>query len=380
MLPAKNTGRTRSVGPAAFDKLLAQYDYTYPESAVALEPSEPRDSAKLLVWDAARKSREFSTFSHIGEYLPPRSVLVLNETKVIPARLEVIKSTGGRVRLLYVAPGHRKDEFNALADRPLEPGQVLTVARASGKIPALHVVSREKDGYVFRLSKPVNSKPNKGRDRMIPLDVFLKYGLTPIPPYLKRTTLGEKELRDKYQTVFAKQLGSVAAPTASLHFTNALLKKLQAAGHDIAYVTLHVNLGTFAPLTAQALAEGRLHEEAYRIDYRTVAFLERAKKEGRPIIPVGTTALRTLEAASDGRGRIKWPESATRLFIRPGYKFAMADGLITNFHVPRSSLLMLVAALVGRKRLLGLYNRALERGFRIFSFGDGMLLLPKRRS
>lgn len=349
-----------------FERLLAQYDYTYPESAVALEPAEPRDSARLMVWNAARSEPVFSTFARLGDYLPSHSVLVLNETKVIPARIECVKPTGGKVRILFVEAGVKKGEFRALADRPLAPGMELEVSQTAqdNRPVRVTVIDRDRDGWLMRTT---------GR----PIALFLKYGRTPIPPYLKRTLLGEEALRSKYQTVFAKHLGSVAAPTASLHFTKGLLAGLKRAGHDVVYVTLHVNLGTFAPLTPEAFSEGRLHEERYEISPSAKAFLERAKREGRAIIPVGTTALRALESAAEQNGRLARPEGATRLFIRPGYKFAFAGGLITNFHVPKSSLLMLVAALVKRTRLLKLYRAALAKGFKIFSFGDGMLLLPR---
>jgi S-adenosylmethionine:tRNA ribosyltransferase-isomerase len=314
----------------------------------------------LVVLDPKGMTR-YATFHELVQFLPARSVLVLNQTKVIPARIEAEKSTGGKVRILYIAAAG-KGRFHGLADRKLEPGMALKVGKSK-----ITVVSRETGDYVFEV---------KG---VAPLAMFKKYGKTPIPPYLKHTKLGEKALREKYQTVFAKTEGSVAAPTASLHFTKQLLKTLKKAGHDIVYVTLHVNLGTFAPLTKEAVAEGRLHEEPYSIDAKTVAFLTKAKKDGRPIITVGTTALRTLEAASDDDGKLRWPVCTTRLFIRPGYHFCFADGLITNFHVPKSSLLMLVAALVGRTRLLKLYKEAIGKGFRIFSFGDGMLILPRKR-
>jgi S-adenosylmethionine:tRNA ribosyltransferase-isomerase len=181
----------------------------------------------------------------------------------------------------------------------------------------------------------------------------------------------ERELRKEYQTIFAKREGSVAAPTASLHFTKRLFAKLKKKGIRIAYVTLHVNMGTFAPLTAEHLKSGSLHSEWYEIPPATQRAIAKAKKAGNPVIPVGTTALRTLESAALTRKQ----RGTTTLFIRPGYAFKVADGLITNFHVPRSSLLMLVAALVGRTKILQLYRRAARHGFRFYSFGDGMLLL-----
>jgi len=199
--------------------------------------------------------------------------------------------------------------------------------------------------------------------------VFMQYGETPIPPYIKNTKLSETQLREKYQTVFAKNTGSVAAPTASLHFTEELLEKLKQQGIQIEFVTLHVNLGTFSPLTEEALKTGKLHKEWYEISEKTAKALMKAKQEGRHIIAVGTTAVRTLEQSEGKAG-----EGETRLFIRPGDKFKFIDGMITNFHVPKSSLLMLVSAFVGREKLFELYGEAMKKDFRFFSFGDGMLL------
>lgn len=204
--------------------------------------------------------------------------------------------------------------------------------------------------------------------------VLEKHGDAPLPPYIKNSPLSKREQRQQYQTVFAKTPGSIAAPTASLHFTPRLLKSLKKAGIETAFVTLHVGLGTFAPLTAEHLKSGTLHEEEWFIDKKTAAQIERAKKEGRPVIPVGTTALRTLESAAAGRA-IKKLRGKTNLFIREGYNFKIADGLITNFHVPKSSLLMLVAAFAGRKKIQTTYRHAIKHGYRFFSFGDGMLIL-----
>ncbi len=343
-----------------FEKLLAQYDYEHPESAVALAPASPRDSARLLVL-RPDGSESDDTFRNLLKYLPPKSVLVMNETKVIPARLEVSKPTGGKVRLLFVREaGARK--FYALADRPIDEGSLLAV------VPRLQfeVVRREGTEWLMNV-----------RGSSSPLSIFKKFGRTPIPPYLKATPLREKILREKYQTVFAKHEGSVAAPTASLHFTPRLLKKIRAAGHSIVNVTLHVGLGTFAPLTPQHLAEGKLHEERFEIPAATAKAVAAAKRQGRPVIAVGTTACRAVESAANAKGLLAKRAGKTRLFVTPGYRFKIVDGLITNFHVPKSSLLMLVSAFVGRGRLLDAYRRAIARGFRMFSFGDAMLILPK---
>ncbi len=340
----------------SFERLLKSYDYSYPDSAVALEPAVPRDAARFLVLEPRRGVVGEDTFRNLPRYLPPRSLVVLNETKVIPARLTVTKETGGQARLLYVRdlPGRRR--FEALCDRPLTPGSRVRVGSTW-----IHIESVEQGRYTMRLSA-----------RGTVLDLCRRHGAMPLPPYLKKTPLREAAIRAKYQTVFARRTGSVAAPTASLHITPRLLRALRAAGHEIAFVTLHVNLGTFLPLKPEQVAQGRLHEEHYEIPVKTAAAIRRAKAAGRPVVAVGTTVVRALESAATGRGLRR--DGATRLFIRPGYRFRVVDGLITNFHVPRSSLLMLVAALVGRERLLRAYRYAVRRGFRLFSFGDGMLI------
>lgn len=336
---------------------LSKYDYRHPAKSVALEPASPRDSARLLVLDPSTKRIEHDTFRNLHKRLPPKSLLVLNETKVIPARIEATKPTGGRIRILYVADlGQGK--FSALADREVVPGMVLTADR---KIQ-IEVLERLGKEWAMRVI---------GRKK--PLDVFLQLGKMPLPPYLKATKLKESEIRDKYQTVFAKNIGSVAAPTASLHLTPRLLRAIEKAGHEIAYVTLHVNLGTFAPLTEENLLEGRLHEEQYEVPMKTFSAIKRAKKASRPVIAFGTTACRALEASANDQKK----KGYTRLFIRPGYEFKVVSGLITNFHVPKSSLLMLVSALTGRELLMKAYNKAVRAGYRLFSFGDGMMILPK---
>ncbi len=344
-----------------FEALLKQYDYQFPESAVALAPAVPRDSARLLVLRPDGSEGD-DVFRNLARQLPPKSVLVMNETKVIPARVEAAKASGGKVRVLFVREAGAK-RFYALADRMLDEGSTLAVApRVTFK-----VIRREGAEWLMTAHGAAS-----------PIAAFKKFGRTPIPPYLKATPLKERSLRKKYQTVFARHEGSVAAPTASLHFTPALLKKIRAAGHTIVKVTLHVGLGTFAPLTSRHVAEGKLHEERFEISAATAKALTGAKKQGRPIIAVGTTACRAVESAANARAAITKRSGKTRLFVTPGYHFKIIDGLITNFHVPKSSLLMLVSAFVGRERLLAAYRRAIARGYRIFSFGDGMLILPKK--
>ncbi len=341
---------------SGLDRVLARYDYEFPPAAVANRPASPRDSARLLVHERSTGRTKFARFRDLPKFLPPGAVLVLNQTKVLPARLEMRKATGGKVRLLYVAAS--SGLWKVMADRRLAVGSTLAAGRNK------FAVARHEDKYYFlRPPFPIARTA-----------AFLeKHGEAPLPPYIKNSPLSRSELKRRYQTVFAKRRGSVAAPTASLHFTKRLLRRLRAAGFDIRYVTLHVNLGTFAPLTPANLKEGRLHEETYEIDPATARALNTARAEGRPIVAVGTTVVRTLESAAAG-GRLRKLSGRTDIFIREGYKFRFVDSLITNFHVPRSSLLMLVSAFAGRELVLRLYREAIRRGFRLFSFGDSMFI------
>ncbi len=340
-----------------FARLLAEYDYDLPRELIALRPAVSRDSAKLLVYDRTTHEIATTVFSKLGDWLPRDSVLVLNDTKVIPARITFSKPTGGQVTLLYLS--HNRATVTMLADRRLERGWMLT---GPGK-KMLRVIRHQGSEYVMQ---PVGT-----------VGQFLRWldhhGTTPLPPYLRRSPLSEAKRREMYQTVFSKKSGSVAAPTASLHFTKRLLQSLKKQGVAIEYVTLHVSLGTFAPVTDQHLKTNQLHREEYEITEAAAARMNRYKAQGRPIIAVGTTTARTLESATR-RGRLVPGRSSTELFIQPGYRWKFVDGLITNYHVPRSSLLMLVAALVGRDRLFALYRYAITKKFGFFSFGDGMLV------
>lgn len=343
----------------SFDELLRQYDYQFPPERIAQEPCSPRDAAKLLVYDRNTESCMHSTFHHLVEFLQPNTVLVLNETKVVPARLRVRKSTGGEVALLILE--HHGHQVRALAPKKLRPGELLSITNN------LHFTVVRHDGQAWVLSSNVpSSKFSAMLDR---------HGSMPLPPYIKDTPLTPRQQREQYQTVFAKHPGSIAAPTASLHFTDRLLNALHERGIRFVKVTLHVHLGTFAPLTEEQWKAQQLHEETYAISPAAVAQLERAKRQGNPIIAVGTTVVRALESAVDAKGRISKPRGRTRLFLHPEHPPRFVDGLITNFHVPKSSLMMLVAAFTGREALLNIYREAIEEKYRLFSFGDGMLVL-----
>jgi len=341
------------------EKILSRYDYDYPAAAVAQSPASPRDSAKLLVYRRATGETRFDRFSGLAGHLPPGAVLVFNQTRVIPARLVLRKETGGRAVVLYI--GLEKGLLKVMSDRRLSVGSVLHL----GRDRSFRVCRQAGKYYFLRPSFPPAQV----------VAVLERYGLTPLPPYIKHSPLTESEVKEKYQSVFARRRGSVAAPTASLHFTRRLLRQLAGRGFASRFITLHVNLGTFAPLTAENLRTKRLHVEHYELDPRTAVFLNEAKKAGRPIIAVGTTVVRTLETAASGGKRLRRLRGTTDIFIREGDHPAFVDGLITNFHVPRSSLMMLTAAFVGRGKLLDLYQQAIRRRLRLFSFGDGMLVV-----
>lgn len=340
-------------------RVLARYDYRFPKSLIALTPAAPRDSARLLIYRRGTRTPEFDTFSNLGQYLPPRSVIVFNRTKVIPARLTMTKPTGGMVRMLYV--DHTATTVRMMTDATVPDGMQLTLTASL----SVTVLRHEGKYVIVKPSFPLSSL----------IRILKRHGSTPLPPYLRHSPLSEAQRKSQYQTVFAKTDGSVAAPTASLHVTTSLIARLKRAGHDIRFVTLHVNLGTFAPVTENHLRTGTLHVEHFDIDQKTKEFLNAAKAAGRPIIAVGTTVVRTLESSVRRPGILSQRTGDTSLFIRPGFRFKFINGMITNFHVPRSSLLMLVAAFIGRERLFRLYRTAIARRFRLFSFGDGMLLL-----
>lgn len=362
---------------------LSDYDYVLPPELVAETPAEPRDSARLLVYDTARDTIDCDIFRHIARYLPAPSLLVTNNTKVVPARLWLKKETGGKIQVLLMVNEYRpKDAIvKGMTDRNITAGAKLFFQ--SGDY--LEVSGQEEQFFLFR--------PSVHRKRLFAL--LKKEGVTPIPPYIKNNPLPEEALRKRYQSVFAKHPGSVAAPTASMHFTGRLLAELDARGIAHTAVTLHVGAGTFAPISERALGTKKLFTEYYEVSAESAQSVAEAKSAGVPVIAVGTTALRTLESAARScahaecrarRSPVHDPQdirlcrisSKTELFIFPPYDFNIADGLITNFHVPKSSLMLLVDAFLesknARRRILDLYKFAIAERFRFFSFGDAMLI------
>lgn len=339
------------------EKILADYDYQLPERLIAKRPARPRDSAKLLVYSRKNQNVTIDTFYNIDRYLPQKSVLVLNDTKVIPARFMLKKQTGGSVEAFYIRNDY--DKIVVLLNKKVLVNTNLFLTSHT----YFTVISTQGKYFFLKPSFPVSE--------LFP--VLNRHGSMPIPKYIKGEFNQEKLKRD-YQSVFAQKNGSVAAPTASLHFTNRLLQKLEHKGIKKEFVTLHVNEGTFAPLSEKHLTTKTLHEEYFEIDNKTIKRLNLAKKNHMSIIAVGTTVVRALESSKHDE-LLSTSSGKTTIFIQETDKHHYVDGLITNFHLPHSSLMMLVASFIGRKKLLDLYNIAINNHLRFYSFGDAMLIL-----
>jgi S-adenosylmethionine:tRNA ribosyltransferase-isomerase len=362
----------------------SDFDYNLPESSIAQTPTEPRDLSRLLVLHRDSGVLEHKIFRRIGEYLRPNDLLVLNQTRVIPARIYARKSTGGRVELLLL---RREDELTwqcLVGGKNVRVGTKLVVeAGDSGQRGAKSGDPSTGSGQAFALQAEITRELN-GSERLIrfaePVEpYFSKIGNVPLPPYIHET-LKDPE---RYQTVYAMEPGSAAAPTAGLHFTARLLDEVQKQGVKIAYVTLHVGLDTFAPVTEENPQEHKIHTEWCELNQETADLINRTKQSGGRVIAVGTTSVRTLESAGTGNREsgigsnsvVSAFSGPTSLYILPGYQFKVVDVLITNFHLPKSTLIMLVSAFAGRERILTTYEAAIRAGYRFYSFGDAMLIL-----
>ena len=351
---------------------LSDFSYDLPENLIGQKAIEPRDSCRMLVVDRKNKQISHRIFSELVEILDKNFVLVLNDTKVFPARLFGHKDTGGKLEVLLLKQ-IGIDYYRCLVRGKVNPGtQIIFSNDFTGS-----VTSVEEDGEV-NISFNVS-----GVDLIEKID---KEGKTPLPPYI-HSEENESNLRQQYQTVYAREKGSAAAPTAGLHFTDILLDELKNKGVEIEKVTLHVGLGTFKPVTDEQVATKTLHSEAFFLAEETANRLNEAKNMGKKIIAVGTTSCRLLETLSDEKGIIHAGQGETKIFIQPGYQFKFVDGLITNFHLPSTSLLMLVSALTlapntqeeftsFKDSLIGkAYTDAVKDEYKFFSFGDAMLLL-----
>jgi S-adenosylmethionine:tRNA ribosyltransferase-isomerase len=345
---------------------LDYYDYTLPESLIAKEPSVPRDSSRLFIYDTVANAVTCDVFQNLKEYIPRSSVMVFNDTKVLPARLSLKKETGGKIEVLLSMNEIRSGDtlVKGIVDRNIEPGAKLFFQNGEYLL-----VEKQEEQYFYFL-------PSISMQALTTL--LLREGHTPIPPYIKNTPLSETELRMKYQSILAREGSSVAAPTASLHFTGNVLDSLREKDIERTMVTLHVGAGTFAPLRTEHFETNSLFTEYCAIGNETADRINRAKVENRHIIPVGSTSLRTLESFAHGN-RLEHGEKGTNIFIHPPYNFQIATGLITNFHVPKSSLMLMVDAFLehkkAKRRILDLYQIAIQEKFRFYSFGDAMLIL-----
>ncbi len=346
---------------------LEDFDYHLPPDRIAQDPLEPRDSSRLLVLNRASGEIRHAVFREIGDFLEEGDLLVFNDTRVLPARLYARKrGTGGRVEILLLRRREERTWEALVGGKRVQTGASLVLAGEKESAGAVQAeVAGDLGGSIrlLRFSQPITPR-------------LAAFGHTPLPPYI------HKKLRDpeRYQTVYARDPGSAAAPTAGLHFTPELIARLEGRGVRTAFVTLHVGLDTFAPVTEQRVEDHVLHAEWIDVPARAAESVNRARAEGRRVIAVGTTSVRALESAArdaETRGGRELAAFAgdTRLFILPGYRFRAVDAMVTNFHLPRSTLLMMVSAFAGRERILRAYAEAIRLTYRFYSFGDAMLIL-----
>lgn len=338
---------------------LSEFDYTLPPDRIAQTPVEPRDSSRLLVLDRSKGSLQHTIFSDISRFLKPGDLLVVNQTRVLPARIFAQKiPTGGKIELLLL--NRREPTLWEV----LVGGKRVTLGKKLSLTESLVAeVEAVLDGprRLLRVNRPIEGE----------LD---QIGQMPLPPYIHERLIDQ----ERYQTVYAHELGSAAAPTAGLHFTPRLLAALKAAGIGVAEVTLHVGLDTFAPVTEEDVTQHQIHTEWCRLTPQAAEQINSAKQVGGKVVAVGTTSVRTLETAAAQAGSDEWITSfqgPTDLFILPGYSFKIVDAMVTNFHLPRSSLLMLVSAFAGKQTMLDAYQTAIEQNYRFYSFGDAMLIV-----
>jgi S-adenosylmethionine:tRNA ribosyltransferase-isomerase len=377
------------------DRTLAAYDYFLPEHLIAQNPVTPRDSARLLVVEESKEGHAHCIFRDLPALLQPGDLLVLNNTRVIRARLYGRKISGASVEVLLLQE-RQKNTWLAL----VRPGKRLLVGAKiifdppssreedrenqtseDAKISLLSTSERPFVPASSSLSAKVLAVDEATGGRILQFDIpegksltelLEEFGHVPLPPYITNS----QALPEQYQTVYGSRAGSAAAPTAGLHFTEELLEILEQRGIERAFVTLHIGVGTFRPVEVEDVTQHKMHEEWVQVSAETVEKIRSTKARGGRVIAVGTTVVRSLEGAAAVTGELQTFCDKTDLFIYPGYQWRVVDGLITNFHLPRSSLLMLVSALVGRQRLLDLYREAIAHNYRFYSFGDAMLILP----
>ena len=356
--------------------LLSEFDYKLPEELIAQTPAEKRDNSRMMVLGVNDKTISYKHFYDIVDLLDENHVLILNNTKVIPARLYGYKETGAKIEVFLL----KTASSSKLSHEGQERGSLWEVLIKPSK--------RVKEGTIIKISEEltvevIKSLPDDGKwlVRMIYegelLDILHRVGNIPLPPYIERKMTNDELKKldfERYQTVYAKDEGSVAAPTAGLHFTQEILNKLVDKGVEIGYVTLNVGIGTFRPVKCENVLEHKMDSETFEIPEETAELINRAKAQGKKIVAVGTTTVRTLETAYKQFGEIKACKSASELFIYPPYEFKVIDKLITNFHLPKSTLLMLVSALAGKDFIFKAYEEAIKNKYRFYSYGDCMFI------
>lgn len=342
--------------------LVKDFDYHLPPELIARFPAAERDASRLMLLDRQNGSVSDERFGNIGAHLQSGDLLVLNDTRVIPARMYGHKATGGRVEIFLVRREAGSAEcWSCLmrSSKGMSEGQTITLAAGMSAL----VLGRENNG-AWRI----------GFSGAEPFDAWLeREGEMPLPPYLQREA--DSHDRERYQTVFAQAAGAVAAPTAGLHFTQELLAGLNAKGVGTVCVTLHTGLGTFQPVRVERVQDHRIHRERYCISAETAQAIRATRERGGRIVAVGTTTARTLEYAAADDGNIQAGEGEADIFIYPDYRFKVVDALVTNFHLPESTLIMLVSAFAGKELVFGAYREAVRRGYRFYSYGDAMLIV-----
>lgn len=339
---------------------VSDFNYELPQELIAQHPYDKRDEARLMVLDRKNENTEHKVFKDVIDYLNPGDCLVINNTKVIPARLYGKKDTGANVEFLLLKR-LEGDCWEAMV-RPgnkLKPGSKVIFGDGILKATVLEVLEGGNRKVEFEYNGIFN-------------EILDQIGLMPLPPYI---TEASREDNEKYQTVYAKYEGSAAAPTAGLHFTEELLEKIKAKGIEVANVTLHVGIGTFRPVKVENVEEHEMHSEHYYIKKEDAEKINKAKENGHRVIACGTTSCRVLESVANDNGLVKEIEGDTSIFIYPGYKFKCIDGLITNFHLPESTLIMLVSTLAGKDFVMNAYNEAVKERYKFFSFGDAMIII-----
>ncbi|MFA6604761.1 MAG: tRNA preQ1(34) S-adenosylmethionine ribosyltransferase-isomerase QueA [Patescibacteria group bacterium] len=335
------------------------FDYHLPHELIAQKQIKPRDHSLLLLLDSSKQKITHKHFYDLPDYLTANDVLVVNESKVFPARLYGHKKTGGKVELLLIEQQARGYYLAMIGGRNIKIGDTIYFGK---KLEAK--IIDNIDGKIKQIKFNLANKKLE--------NIIEAIGHTPLPPYIK--TKDSKSIKKDYQTVYAKSSGSAAAPTAGLHFTKTILDKLAKKKIKVFKVTLHVGLGTFAPVEVEDISKHQIHHEWASISKRTANNLNKLKKQGKNIIAIGTTSARTLEAFSDKSGKLKAGSKWVDIYIYPGYKYKFVDDLITNFHLPKSSLLFMVSALAGREFILKAYKKAIKLKYRFFSFGDAMFI------